>query len=119
MKATYIGTGARDDDLDCTIFGRTFRLGETVDLTDPDLGAPVTKEQQILLQGNPTFETDGDPEDPPGAKKKRGTSDAVKAAQSAADAAAEAEDAKAKAIAAGVAVAPDPAKPAPAANPGL
>lgn len=107
MKATYIGTGARDDDIDCMVFGRTFHLGDAVDVLDTDTGPALTLEQQQLLVGNPTFETDGEPADPPAPKKRGGTSDAVKAAKSAADDAAAAADAKAKAVAAGVPVADD------------
>lgn len=55
MKATYVGTGARDDDIVCSVFGREFTLNEALDVSD------LTEEQQALLDGNPTFETDSKP----------------------------------------------------------
>lgn len=55
MKATYIGTGARDDDETCTVFGVDFKQGEAVDVSG------LTEEQRNLLDGNPTFETDSKP----------------------------------------------------------
>lgn len=55
MKATYIGTGARDDDVLCRVFGMDFPLNEAVDTSD------LPAEQQALLDGNPTFTTDTKP----------------------------------------------------------
>lgn len=63
MKATYIGTGAQDDNLLCTVFGRDFPLGEAVEVSDMD---DSVKER---LRGNGTFTTDDPPAKAPAAPK--------------------------------------------------
>jgi len=52
MRVTYVGTGARDDDQVCAVFGRDFPVGESVDVSD------LPEAQQSLLKGNPTFSVD-------------------------------------------------------------
>lgn len=61
MKATYIGTGDRGDDVTCKVFGKEFQLNEPLDVTDLD------EEHQTLLRGNPTFVID-DPKQKPATK---------------------------------------------------
>lgn len=64
MKATYIGTGDRGDDVTCKVFGKDFQLNEPLDITD------LPEDHKARLKGNPTFVIDGDKPDPKPAAPK-------------------------------------------------